>query len=165
MKDAQTNWDCIVFGSELEAEARRRATQYEEQRVHVGDEDKLVNKGWCLAKTSKNGMYLTLRHDKNVGNAFEDQVWTMFKKLGFKGLNKGRNFIIWASDSKHKQIDVFAVDDDVVVIVSDGDSGAACSVEGLVKVEYKEERDCANFVSSVPSETATDKDDRWVLGT
>ena len=73
--------------------------------------------GWETFWESKKGKKVKIRKEKAIGDAFEDKVWMMFFKLGFKVLNKGRRFVLCAGSGHSQQIDVFAVDDDSVVIV------------------------------------------------
>ncbi|MEE4540341.1 MAG: DGQHR domain-containing protein [Erythrobacter sp.] len=48
----------------------------------------------------------------------EDEVWTILAQMGFKEMSKGRNFTIAVEDGlEPRQIDVFAKDDETVIIV------------------------------------------------
>ena len=119
----QTNWDDIVENEVLKATASKRGVPYIEK---TGWETSLaadIDEGWELATylkaSSKSGGRKTkLRKEKLVGDAFEDEVWTMFYKMGFYRLNKTRKFTIYDLQGNYnQQIDVFAADDDTVLVV------------------------------------------------
>ncbi|WP_374971031.1 DGQHR domain-containing protein [Terrabacter sp. BE26] len=60
-----------------------------------------------------------MRKPKPHDIAFEDRVWATFAKLGFTSLNKDRSLTLkyGAGNNECQQIDVFAADDDVVLVV------------------------------------------------
>ena len=68
---------------------------------------------------SQNSRTVTLRKDKDSGTAFEDRVWCVLYKMGFKYLNGKTKFRLKHAEGagNDKQIDVFAVDDEVVLII------------------------------------------------
>ena len=113
----KTNWNELVSGKDLATEKKYRTSQYEEKTCHIAAVTDPENAGWEHFWTSKNGKRAKIRKEKAVGDLFEDRVWTMFAKLGFTTLNKGRNFVIRDGVGRHQQIDVFAVDKDSVIIV------------------------------------------------
>lgn len=74
--------------------------------------------GWEIEKEFKT----SIRVKKNKPNdiAFEDEVWSLFALMGYKFLNKDRSFKLpydKNEDSQSKQIDVFAKDDETVLII------------------------------------------------
>jgi len=113
----ETNWSDLVSGNELLKAQKYRASKFEEKTCHSADADDPKNADWKIFWKSKDGKRVKLRKEKTVGDAFEDKVWMMFSRLGFKELNKGRQFVLCAAAGHSQQIDVFAVDDDSVVIV------------------------------------------------
>ncbi|WP_376713476.1 DGQHR domain-containing protein [Mycobacterium intracellulare] len=60
-----------------------------------------------------------MRKPKTHDVAFEDKVWATFAKMGFTFLNKDRNLKIkyGSLPNQNKQIDVFAADDEVVLLI------------------------------------------------
>ena len=55
---------------------------------------------------------------KPVDEQLEDEVWSILAQMGFKEMSKGRQFHIAVEDNlEPRQIDVFAKDDETVVIV------------------------------------------------
>ena len=77
----------------------------------------LQNLGWVLDKRNKRTV--RMRKPKPHDVAFEDRVWAAFAKLGFASLNKDRTLTLkyGAGAGERQQIDVFAADDDVVLVV------------------------------------------------
>ena len=113
----ETNWSDLVDGNELLKAKKYRASNFEERQCHSADVDDPQYAGWETFWESKNGKKVKIRKGKAIGDAFEDKVWMMFFKLGFKVLNKGRRFVLCDGTGHSQQIDIFAVDDDSVVIV------------------------------------------------
>lgn len=56
---------------------------------------------------------------KKPGDAFEDEVWTIFYKMGFKHMNKNNAFAVLYSPENNlsKQIDVVAIDDETCLLI------------------------------------------------
>ncbi len=81
----------------------------------------LVNKyqseGWSVHKEYKTTTRMS--RPKPIDVAFEDEVWSMFAKMGFTYLNRDRNLRLPYSDNPNltQQIDVFVADDETVLIV------------------------------------------------
>ena len=56
---------------------------------------------------------MEIKKQKTIGDAFEDEVWTVFYKMGFTILNKSHQFnLSYGEGTCTKQIDVIAIDDD-----------------------------------------------------
>ncbi len=84
---------------------RRRISEYEDER-------------WEIAK--KNKKSCRMRRPKSHDVMLEDRTWVMLSKLGWRWMNKDRNFRLRHSknaDDKGKQVDVFAADDETAIIV------------------------------------------------
>jgi len=115
-----TNWDKIVTGSELKATKRFRSRAYitaKERRVALGD---LIEEGWEEFKSYKDKKWIGVKRDKPIGEIFEDKVWILFANLGFTDMNANSDFKIQYesnNESITQQIDVFAADDETVIIV------------------------------------------------
>jgi DNA sulfur modification protein DndB len=77
-----------------------------------------ILEGWEIDTVLKT--VTRLIKEKPIDIAFEDKVWTLFALLGFKTMNKDRAFNL-PYDKKNsnltQQIDVFAKDDETVLIV------------------------------------------------
>ena len=63
---------------------------------------------------------MRLAKSKPIDQAFEDEIWCLLYKIGFENLNKDRKFrikLLSNNKSPGKQLDVFAKDDDTILIV------------------------------------------------
>lgn len=110
----------ITDDKDFSKEIRLRKKDYIEMKVLTNEEEKYLNQGYELKSRFKNGKSL-LHKKKSIGDCFEDEVWVLFKDMGFTELNKGKLRIdVTPHDSKRKktkQIDVFAkAEKDVFVI-------------------------------------------------
>jgi DNA sulfur modification protein DndB len=88
------------------------------ENINPLDKDRYIYEGWIVQKEFKN--FLRMSKPKNADLALEDEVWSLFALMGYKFLNKDRNFNLPydKNNSKHtKQIDVFAKDDETILIV------------------------------------------------
>ena len=99
---------------------RLRKKDYIERKVSTDEEEKYLNQDYEIKSRFKNGKSL-LYKKKSIGDRFEDEIWVLFKDMGFTELNKGKLKIdVTPHDNKRrktKQIDVFAkVGKDVFVI-------------------------------------------------
>lgn len=99
------------------AEFRRRNRPFEEKTVTPGALADYEPKGWREAKRSPNS--LRIRLDRKPDEILENRFWCCLYRLGYPELNIGRNFQIPITEGKGpvtKQIDVFARDDETVVV-------------------------------------------------
>ena len=74
-------------------------------------------KGYMVVAQTK--LKTTMRIKKNTGIQFEDDVWSMFYKLGFKILNKDESLRVqWGPNKEDtQQLDVVAVGEDAIFVV------------------------------------------------
>lgn len=87
------------------------AIKNEETQAYLGD-------GWVLEKTLKTKT--RLKKQKPIDERLENRLWMLFYRIGYNELNQGRNFQIRISrngtDILKKQIDVYAKDDETVIV-------------------------------------------------
>lgn len=114
-----TTWDNLVSGEELDIAAKER----KETKVK-----KIVKKdiapieeldGWSVTKEYKNGTVL-LEKTKPIGDLFENYVWMIFYKMGFKIMNATNEFKVSYSKNNPnltQQIDVIAIDNEVCLFI------------------------------------------------
>ena len=92
-------------------EIRLRKKDYIETKFSTDEVEKYLNQGYEIKSRFKNGKSL-LHKEKSIGDRFEDEIWVLFKDIGFTELNKGKLRIdVTPHDAKRKktkQIDVFA---------------------------------------------------------
>jgi DNA sulfur modification protein DndB len=114
----------FTSGAALKIEATKRLLNVMKESVQQNRLDGYLADGWEVDRKMKSSIRLkkTKPHDR----AFEDRVWAMFARLGFAELSKGRSFKLrWSNlPNATKQIDVFAMDDETVLIVECKSSGA-----------------------------------------
>lgn len=108
----------LISCSELDGVYRSRRKKRIEQSIKKGYELPFIEDGWEILKENKNTFRIGKM--KPFDEIFEDEVWCLFKRIGFVQLNRDRNFRIKILDSARnpgKQIDVFAMDDDTIIII------------------------------------------------
>ena len=113
----------IVSREEIASELRRRKSK-DLYKTVTGSTKKLIAQkvkleevdGWRTVR--KNAKSTRMAKAKPADEQLEDKVWSILAQMGFKEMSKGRQFHI-AVDGKlqPRQIDVFAKDDETVIIV------------------------------------------------
>ena len=111
-----TNWDKLVSGDDLEETAKSRKLPVIKAVVPKDDIQSKLADGWSIVKEYAKHNAL-MEKPKSVGDAFEDEVWMIFERMGFKTMNADRSFKISYSGTSHKQIDVVAIDDEVCLLI------------------------------------------------
>lgn len=120
MTDTKTNWDNIVSGDNLARVKVLRGKKFIEQKERRIALPELVEEGWEEFKEYKNPKYVGVRKSKALDEQFEDSIWCLFARLGFSHMNKDRNFKMsydYQNPNITQQIDIFAADDETVLIV------------------------------------------------
>lgn len=112
-----TNWDLIVSGEELKAVAGPKGKDYIEKTVLNCEVEENINQGWQIKKENKTKTVMI--KPKNIGDAFEDEVWSIFYHMGFKHMNKDNTFAVVYSEENglSKQIDIVAIDDEICLMI------------------------------------------------
>ena len=113
----------LVTGDEIVTELRRRKKK-DIYKTVTGSTKKLIAAkvrleeadGWRVFR--RNAKSTRLAKPKPADEQLEDKVWCILAQMGFKEMSKGRQFVVAAGDGlPPRQIDVFAKDDETVVIV------------------------------------------------
>ncbi len=112
---ASTNWELLVSGEELLSAAKNRERSYIEESFSLADVPKKLSEGWQIKKEYKKAV--KMMQQKKVGDAFEDELWTIFYEMGFTVMNATNKFDLYYSDNLHKQIDIVAIDDETCLFV------------------------------------------------
>ncbi|MDM7888517.1 DGQHR domain-containing protein [Curtobacterium sp. RHCJP20] len=112
-------------GAALKIEATKRLSLDVKESFRPSLVEELQSEGWFVDRQMIKSV--RMRRPKAHDVAFEDRVWAMFARLGFEQLNKGRDFrLVWGeSDNESRQVDVFAMDAETIVVVECKSSGAA----------------------------------------
>lgn len=104
------------FG-EKRAEYTRRSKPYDEETVEVPLRSAREADGWYLQRENQNS--LRMRRPKRFDEVIENRFWNILYRFGYAELNKGRRFRVAVgkgADATEKQVDVFAKDDETIVI-------------------------------------------------
>ncbi|MCS4594806.1 DGQHR domain-containing protein [Brevibacterium sediminis] len=106
----------LLTGREIRNELKNRANPNYRMKVHQSSIDHYQTEGWVVEKELTKDAWLQLPKPHDV--AFEDRVWEMCAKLGFKVLNADRDLRLKYAkgDNETKQLDVLAIDDDVILV-------------------------------------------------
>lgn len=117
--DSKTNWEKIVAGKELSAAKTLRAKKYIEKKERRIALPELIEEGWEEYKSYKNPKFVGVRMEKPFYDQFEDSVWLLFAKMGFKYMNSDRDFVMshdFQNPDHTQQIDIFAADEECIII-------------------------------------------------
>ena len=113
----------LVFGNEITSELRSRKKKDVFRTISGSSKSIIAQKvrleeadGWRTVK--RNPKSTRIAKAKRNDEQLEDEVWCVLAQMGFKEMSKGRQFKIAAGRGvPPRQIDVFAKDDETVVIV------------------------------------------------
>ena len=113
----------LVSGDDLNSEIRKRKSKDVLKTVTAAKKNLISAKvkleeedGWRVVR--KNTKSTRMSKPKPSDEQLEDEVWTILAQMGFKEMSAGRRFTIAVEDGlPPRQIDVFAKDDESVVIV------------------------------------------------
>jgi len=97
---------------------KNKSKEYLTETIKPGQKDFYLSEGWEIEKEFKSSF--RMKKTKSFDLAFEDEVWSLLGLMGYKFLNKDRNFEIpydKNNPKQTKQIDVFAKDDETILIV------------------------------------------------
>ncbi|WP_346878906.1 DGQHR domain-containing protein [Clostridium sp. UBA7791] len=115
-----TNWDNIVTDGCLVSSKNKRKNLYIEDKQRKVALSELEEEGWEYVKDYADPKFVKVRKEKPYDEQFEDKIWLLFYQMGFKYLNKDRNFKMtydFQNPNFTQQIDVFAADDETILIV------------------------------------------------
>lgn len=115
-----TDWDKILSQAEVPIAMRERKKTYTEKTTWRVALEKEKTEGWYFFKDTKNPDKVKVRRDKSESVNFENRLWVLFAQMGFARLNRDAHFEIEYSiktQNHKKQIDVFAADEETVLVV------------------------------------------------
>ncbi|MDE6640077.1 MAG: DGQHR domain-containing protein [Acetatifactor sp.] len=115
-----TNWENIVSNKELVAAKNKRKNIYIEDKQRKVALQEFEEEGWEYVKDYADPKFVKIRREKPYDEQFEDKVWLLLYQMGFTYLNKDRNFKMtydFQNPNFTQQIDVFAADDETILIV------------------------------------------------
>lgn len=114
-----TKWDDLISDEDLKKVASIKKKDKIRKTIKKGEIQDYLDNEWNIVKNNKSGSAV-METKKKIGDAFEDEVWSIFYKMGFKTMNGSHDFEVSYSKNNPnltKQLDVVAIDDEVVVIV------------------------------------------------
>jgi DGQHR domain-containing protein len=103
--------------SKIKREAVKRRKQHEEKVIRPEDIPAYEEQGWQIEKRGKR---VQAKRPKPIDERLENRFWLLLAKLGYPEINAGRKFTMLierkGAESLRKQVDVFAKDDETVVV-------------------------------------------------
>ena len=113
----------VVSGDKIASELKRRKSKDMYKSVSGSSKKLIAEKvkleeadGWRVVR--KNAKSTRMAKAKRADEQLEDEIWSILAQMGFKEMSKGRQFTIAVEDGlPPRQIDVFAKDDETVIIV------------------------------------------------
>lgn len=117
-KTHMSNWDSLKKRVDLAEVAQKRNRKNVKKSVPIEQVELEQAKGWTLKTRHKS--VVSMEKPKEIGDAFEDEVWMVFYKMGFDYMNSDRKFNLSYSSANPgltKQIDVIAIDEECCIFV------------------------------------------------
>jgi len=115
-----TDWGKILSQAEVANAMRERKKTFEEKTTWKVALEQEETEGWYFFKDTKSPEKVKVHKDKPASVVFENRLWVLFASMGFTRLNRDAHFEISYSSNggnHKKQIDVFAADDETVLVV------------------------------------------------
>lgn len=104
--------------SKIKREAVRRRKQFDEKAITAAEIPKYETDGWQVDRRLKRS--IRVKRPKEIDERLENRFWMLLARLGYPEINSGRKFTIVidrkGAESLRKQVDVFAKDDETVIV-------------------------------------------------
>ena len=116
----KTNWERVTSSPEEILRIKRsRSVPYESKTIFRSSLEDEKEDGWEFLADTKNPKKIKVKKDKPQNEVFEDTIWVLLASMGFKHLNQDANFHMAYGEGEGltQQIDVFAADDETILIV------------------------------------------------
>jgi DNA sulfur modification protein DndB len=109
--------DGLISDRSVAINAGKRLSEYTKESIRPALQEEYEGEGWVVDRKLKASV--RMRKLKSHDVLFEDRVWAMMARLGFTFLNRDRQFRLpyGPGARETKQLDVIAIDDDVIVVV------------------------------------------------
>ena len=99
-------------------ESQKRKKPFLIKTIKEAEVQEYLDNGWEIDKKQK--LKVRVRFPRGVDEKLENRTWLLFYQMGYSDLNEGRNFKIKVErkgvGSLEKQVDVFAKDDETVIV-------------------------------------------------
>ena len=146
-----TDWEKLLSAAEVPNALRERKKTYLEKTTWRSALEDEQGDGWYFFKDTKDPKKVKVHKNKSVHDVFENRLWVLFASMGFYTLNRDQHFTINYSQKGQqldKQIDVFAADDETVLVVE-----CKCAESLNDKKQWKTELEAINgYMSAARSE-------------
>lgn len=129
-----------ITDGERRAEYAKRKKAYNEESFPFELREKQEAQGWSLLRENKTN--IRMRVPKSIDEVLENRFWNVLYRFGYDELNVGRSFKIQLNVKDApltKQIDVFAKDDETVIV-------AECKASELPR-QRSMQKDIGEFAS------------------
>lgn len=110
-------WPLIDKEGDLRKEFRRRNPKFDQKRIKPEELGVFLQEGWIAHKRLRNAV--SVRKEKKIDERLENLWWVLLYKMGYTEMNSGRKFRIAFQRRDvqgQKQIDVYASDDETVIV-------------------------------------------------
>jgi DNA sulfur modification protein DndB len=117
---SKTKWDKIVSGNNLDRVKIGRSKDFitlRERSIALPD---FEEEGWVKYRSYKDPKFIGIKKNKKFDELFEDKIWLILYNMGFTHMNLDRNFEMSydpQNEAITQQIDVFAADDETVLVI------------------------------------------------
>ena len=112
--------------SKIKREAVRRRKQFDEKSITAEEIPKYEAEGWQVDRRLKRS--IRVKRPKAIDERLENRFWMLLARLGYPEINAGRKFTMLidrkGADPLRKQVDVFAKDDETVIVAECKASGS-----------------------------------------
>jgi len=112
--------------SKIKREAVRRRKQFDEKSINAEEIPEYEAEGWQVDKRLKRS--IRVKRPKAIDERLENRFWMLLARLGYPQINAGRKFTILidrkGAEPLRKQVDVFAKDDETVIVAECKASGS-----------------------------------------
>lgn len=77
-----TKWDDLISDEDLKKVASIKKKDKIRKTIKKGEIQDYLDNEWNIVKNNKSGSAV-METKKKIGDAFEDEVWSIFYKMGF----------------------------------------------------------------------------------
>ena len=110
----------LVYDKDITSTKKQKLAKYEFMKIKPEELREKEGEGWIFERKYKTLIKIKREINLAEDEAFENRVWILLANLGFSYLNSNRHFKLCYSEKDNtltQQIDVFAADDETVLIV------------------------------------------------
>jgi DNA sulfur modification protein DndB len=116
----------LTDSSKIKREAVRRRKQFDEKSITAEEIPEYEAEGWQVDRRLKRS--IRVKRPKAIDERLENRFWMLLARLGYPEINAGRKFTMLierkGAEPLRKQVDVFAKDDETVIIAECKASGS-----------------------------------------